>query len=63
MASYFLDNERKDKIIIGYENRDAVKMANDFLIGKAGTYRPGHFKDISITKTGKRYGRIYRGFH
>ncbi|HLP61305.1 MAG TPA: hypothetical protein VK186_20850, partial [Candidatus Deferrimicrobium sp.] len=54
MASYFLDNERKDKVIIGYENRGVVELANDFLIGKAGTYRPGHFKDIFITKPGKK---------
>lgn len=54
MASYFLDNERKDKVIIGYENRDVVELANDFLIGKAGTYRPGNFKDIYIAKTGKK---------
>jgi hypothetical protein len=54
MASYFLDNARKDKFIIGYENKDAVEIANDFLIGKAGTYRPGHFKDIFITKPGKK---------
>lgn len=54
MASYFLDNERKDKVIIGYENRDVVELANDFLIGKAGTYKPGNFKDIYIAKSGKK---------
>ncbi len=54
MASYFLDSERKDKIIIGYENKDVVELANDFLIGKAGTHRPGHFKDIFISKPGKK---------
>jgi hypothetical protein len=46
MAAYFLNTDRKDKIIIAYENEELVKIANDFIIGKAGTYKPGNFKDI-----------------
>lgn len=46
MAAYFLNPDRKDKIIIAYENKDLVQLANDFIIGKAGTYKPGNFKDI-----------------
>jgi hypothetical protein len=46
MAAYFLNPERKDKIIIAYENRALAQLANDFIIGRAGTYKPGNFKDI-----------------
>ncbi|NIN41220.1 MAG: hypothetical protein GTN82_04770 [Candidatus Aminicenantes bacterium] len=47
MAAYFLNPERKDKIIIAYENKELAQLANDFIIGKAGTYNAGNFKDIN----------------
>lgn len=54
MAAYFLNPERKDKIIIAYENLDLVQVASDFMVGKAGTFTFGRFKQISISnKTGK----------
>jgi hypothetical protein len=48
LASYFLNTERMDKIIIAYDNIELAKLANDFIIGRAGTYRPGNFKDIEF---------------
>lgn len=48
MAAYFLSSERKDKIIIAYDNKELVELANDFFIGRAGTYKPGNFKDIKF---------------
>jgi hypothetical protein len=47
MAAYFLNPDRKDKIIIAYKDKELVKLANDFIIGKAGTYKPGNFKDLN----------------
>lgn len=47
MAAYFLNPERKDKVIIAYEEKEGGELANDFIIGKAGTYKPGNFKDIN----------------
>jgi hypothetical protein len=48
LASYFLNTERMDKIIIAYDNIELAKLASDFIIGRAGTYRPGNFKDIEF---------------
>ncbi|UCH92439.1 MAG: hypothetical protein JSV88_19370 [Candidatus Aminicenantes bacterium] len=50
MAAYFLNPERKDKIIIAYENRELVQVANDFIVGKAGTFTTGRFKQVTISK-------------
>lgn len=47
MAAYFLNPERKDKIIIAYESKELAKLANDFIIGKAGTWRAGKYKDVN----------------
>lgn len=57
MASYFLNAERKDKVIITYDNIDVAKLANDFLTGRAGTYQPGHFEDINLDDLGEEPGR------
>jgi len=46
MASYFLNPERKDKFIIAYQDKEIARLTNDFILGKAGTYQPGHFIDI-----------------
>lgn len=59
MAAYFLSPERKDKIIIAYENKELVRLANDFIIGKAGTYKPGNFKNISFEEVPEGQLDIY----
>jgi len=59
MAAYFLNPERKDKIIIGYENKKLAMLANDLLIGKAGAYKPGNFKDIIFDVVPQRQLAIY----
>jgi hypothetical protein len=48
MASFFLNDVRKDKIIIAYENPILVNLANDYLLGRAGVFKPGKYKEIIL---------------
>lgn len=50
LAAYFLNPERRDKVIIAYENAKLARPVNDLLIGKAGVYRPANFKDINFAE-------------
>jgi len=48
MAAYFLEEKRKDKIIIAYDDPEIAEIANDFIVGKAATYKPVTCKDIFL---------------
>lgn len=48
LAAYFLEEKRKDKIIIAYDDPEIAEIANDFIIGKAATYKPVECKDIFL---------------
>ncbi len=48
LAAYFLEEKRKDKIIIAYDDSEIAKIANDFIVGKAATYKPVECKDIIL---------------
>lgn len=48
MASFFLSEERNDKIIIAYENESVVDFANNYIVGKAGTYKPIKYREIIL---------------
>ncbi len=48
LAAYFLEEKRKDKIIIAYDDPEIAKIANDFIVGKAATYKPVECKDIFL---------------
>jgi len=48
LAAYFLEEKRKDKIIIAYDDLEIAKIANDFIVGKAATYKPVACKDIFL---------------
>lgn len=48
LAAYFLEEKRKDKIIIAYDDSEIAKIANDFIVGKAATYKPVACKDIFL---------------
>lgn len=54
MAAYFLNPERKDKIVIAYESRELVQVANDFMVGKAGTFTANGFKQVTIGNKAKK---------
>jgi hypothetical protein len=63
MASYFLNTERRDKIIITYQDIQMAHLANDYLVGKAGTFNPGAFKDIEFKKLPLDQLQIYLKSH
>ncbi|MBW2664074.1 MAG: hypothetical protein JRD93_19370, partial [Deltaproteobacteria bacterium] len=48
LAAYFLEEKRKDKIIIAYDDPEIAQIANDFIVGKAATYKPVECKDIFL---------------
>jgi len=48
LAAYFLEEKRKDKIIIAYDDPEIAEIANDFIVGKAATYKPVACKDIFL---------------
>jgi hypothetical protein len=48
LAAYFLEEKRKDKIIITYDDPEIAQIANDFIVGKAATYKPVECKDIFL---------------
>ena len=48
LAAYFLEEKRKDKIIIAYDDPEIAEIANDFIVGKAATYKPVECKDIFL---------------
>ncbi len=48
LAAYFLEEKRKDKIIITYDDPEIAEIANDFIVGKAATYKPVECKDIFL---------------
>lgn len=48
LAAYFLEEKRKDKIIIAYDDLEIAKIANDFIVGKAATYKPVACKNIFL---------------
>lgn len=48
MASFVVNSERKDKIIIAYKKRDLVDLANDYIIGRAGCYKSIQFNEIFL---------------
>lgn len=48
ISSFFLDSERKDTVIITYENKDLAILANDFMIGRAGSYNEIKIVDLVI---------------
>jgi hypothetical protein len=48
LAVYFLEEKRKDKIIIAYDDLEIAKIANDFIVGKAATYKPVACKNIFL---------------
>ena len=48
LAAYFLEEKRKDKIIIAYDDPEIAEIANDFIVGKAATYKPVACKNIFL---------------
>jgi hypothetical protein len=48
LAAYFLEEKRKDKIIIAYDDLEIAEIANGFIVGKAATYKPVECKDIFL---------------
>ncbi len=48
LAAYFLEEKCKDKIIIAYDDPEIAEIANDFIVGKAATYKPVACKDIFL---------------
>ncbi|MCL6589871.1 MAG: hypothetical protein K6U80_07960 [Firmicutes bacterium] len=47
LAAHFLVDSRKDLIIIVYENLELATVANDYIIGKAGTFKPIIYESFS----------------
>jgi len=48
LATFFLEEKRKDKIIIAYDDSSIAEIANDYIIGKASTFKPVSCKDIFL---------------
>ncbi len=56
MASFIVNTERKDKIIIAYKKRDLVELANDYIIGRSGCYKSLRFNEILLnTENSKNF--------
>jgi len=48
MASFIMNIDRKEKIIIAYENKKLVETANDYITGRSGCYKPLRFEKIIL---------------